>query len=229
MTGDKVEEVVLLCSSKLPACYRLITNPAFLTLSKTSGLKTIFVDDEHTRHLLIQVDVTTLPLLILKIDDDILHVKNVGYIMKVLHDLNKKKSQQPVPETSSVPQPNQLFRVQTPYKNEEFSVSFISCDKFMTEDNRFDLTVISENCRKVHFENESYVSVNVTNINSLKQLIPLLQDKRRILTVSKTKRLADLVAAMCMYYIQSSTLDEIQNTTSIPKKTLVDLFDIADE
>lgn len=228
---NKIEEIILICSTQLPSCSQLLNNNNFKYVIQSLPMKILLVDDEHTKNLLLSVNITILPLLLLKIGEDVLEVKKASYILKVLEDLDeKKKKHQEIPvQQDIVPIQKQLFKPQVIYKNDDYTISFIGCDKFMTMDDSFDLTVVSENCRKVHFENENYVAVNVTNVNSLKKLVPLLTTKKNILTVSKTKRLCDLVSAMCMFYIHHSSLEEIQNTTAIPKKTLVDLFSITDE
>jgi hypothetical protein len=220
---DKIEELVLFCSSQLPACYNLLSSNTFKQLAQMFSIKILLVDDEHTKNMLLSANVTTLPLLIMKIGEDILEVKKSSYILKVLEDLKNKK----VDEEPEIQKP--LFSAQTVYKTDDFVIFYISCDKFTTNDN-FDLTIVSENCRKVHFENDNHVVVNATNVNSLKKIVPLLDGNiRTILTVSRTKRLADLVFAMCMFYLQQSNIDEIQNATSLSKKTLMDLLDITED
>jgi hypothetical protein len=226
---NPIEELVLICSSKLPACSRLLNDEIFKTSLQTLPVKLLFVDDEYTKMTLLKVNVATLPLMILKIGEDILEVKHVNYILKVLEDLlNKQQQTTTVVALKKPEEEKQLFKAQVLYKTDDFIVSFINCDKFMTAEECFDLVIMSENCRKVHFQNENHIIVNGTNVNSLRKIVPFLteKEKKNILVVSKTKRLADLVSSLCMFYIQQSGIDEIQNTTSIPKKTLLDLFDI---
>jgi hypothetical protein len=243
ISNKHIEEIILICSTKLPACQKLLDSGRFkLSVMKLQNMKMLTVDDEHTRNLLMKANVYSLPLLLLKIEEDVLEVKNASYILKVLEEINKNHQpstekevhthvmQMKPPETISVDASNQLFKAQMVYKTDNIIISYIGCEKFVSMDNKFDLTIVSENCRKVHFENENYVLVNVTNISSLKTVIPILLSKYEqkqnlnILTVSRTKRLADIISAMCMFYIQHNTLDEIQASTTISRKILMELF-----
>lgn len=216
-----IEEIVLMCSPAMPSGFRLLNDDKFKQLSQSLPIKFIFVDDEHTKNLLIKANITQLPFMILKIGDDILHVKGTNYILKALKDLESK--------TTKTDPHKQLFKTQAIYKSDNLEVSFIGCDKFMsTPDDTFDLTIISEACRKVHFEQDNLVIVNSTNIVSLKKLIPLLKDKRSVLIVSKTRRLADIITGMCLF-IGGENLETIQTITTIPKKNLMDIFGLKDE
>lgn len=272
MYTNKIEELVLLYSTQLPACQSLLQNSSFKLFSQQLDLKFVVVDDETTRHMLLRANVTVLPLLLLKIGEDLLEVKTTKNILKVLSDLFQKKANetskkdlnkvydsttQLLPSDSSkqyvtrstvvnndddeeisVDSNQQLFKAQVVYKAETglgpLIISFMNCDKFMSLDNTFDLTVVNENCRKVHFESENYLSVNVTSITALRKITPVLINKFKqngklnILAVSKSKKLADILSAMCMFFIQHNTLDEIQAATNVPKKTLTDLLSLDD-
>lgn len=234
---SRIEELVLLCSTQLPACHRLLNDKIFTSISASSiPLKMLYVDDERTKNFLLKAKITSLPLLLMKIGDDILEVKQTSYILKVLKDFLNRPEYQVIQQhqikiqepREDEEKPQQLFKAQIVYRTDEITISFITCDKFMNLDDNFDLTIVSENCRKVHFESDNYITVNITNINSLKKLAPILMSKKNILTVSKTKRLSDLVTAMCMFYIHRNTLSEIHDETSVPKKTLTELLNITD-
>jgi len=236
MASNKLEEAVLLYSPRLPACQRLVKDVKFKMLVHNFPLKMLIVDDERTKSLLLKASVRILPLLLLNMGDDVLEVKTANNIIKVLEDLlkipNREDDQDHMDTPRNLPlenNPQQSFKAQLVYKTDLVDVSFINCDKFIAQDNTFDLTIVNETCRKVHFESENYVTVNVTSISSLKKIIPVLLElynhkkKLNVLAVSKSKRLADIITAICMFYIYHINLDDIQLSTSISKKTLTDL------
>jgi hypothetical protein len=250
MTSNKLEEAVLLYSPRLPACQALLNNVNFKMLVHKLPLKMLIIDDERTKHFLLKANIRTVPMLLLNMGDDVLEVKTGNNIIKVLEDLtrlpqlhetheqtsqNNQVAQRRLREASDfddqIPNDNnqQLFKAQVIYKTATVSISYINCDKFMSQDNAFDLTIVNETCRKVHFETENYITVNVTNMPSLKKIIPVLlniyeqKKKLNVLAVSKSKRLADIITAICMFFIHHHNLDDIQSSTSISKKTLSDL------
>lgn len=226
-----MKELVLIFSPSLPASKKLITNPRFLEMikfiSRHVSVKNVVVEDEKTRNLLVQVKRIHIPLLLIDTGEDIIEINRVNYIMKFLTDLEQNLKSHHAPATSAVTEESLEEEgeegLATPvYKN----VFYIDCDKSSeVRLDRFDAVIVSEACKKVHFEDENVTYVNTTNISSMRKILALLDENKQFLIISKDKRLADIVVAMLMFHVENKTLAETETTTGIVlKKPLRDLF-----
>lgn len=226
-----MKELVLMFSPSLPASKKLISNSKFIELMKYVSqhvpVKNVVVGDEKTRSLLLKAKRTQIPLLLIDTGEDIIEINRVNYIMKFLIDLetNIKAHTNTRRDNTSTERDfnDDDEELTTPvYKN----VFFVDCDKSNNVRlNKFDSVIISETCKKVHFEDDNITYVNTTNLASMKKIIGLLDENKKVLIISKDKRLADIVVAMLMFHVEKKTLAETEKTAGIVlKRPLRDLF-----
>ena len=216
-----MKELVLIFSPSLPASKKLITNQDFLKLIKFISqhvpVRNVVVEDEKTRALLIKVKRNCIPLLLIDTGEDVMEIKRVSFIMKFLTDLESNI------KAHSNKKPQYEEELVTPvYKN----VFFIECSKSSdVQFSKFDSVIISETCKKVHFEDSSVTFVDTTNLSSMKKILNLLSENKKLLIISKDKRLADIVVALVMFHVEKKSLAETEKSiNTIFKKPLRDLF-----
>lgn len=217
-----MKELVLVISPSLSASRRLITDEnfekMFKYISQKISFKILQLNDEKTRQLFLKSNRKKVPVLFVDTgEEEIIELVNNTRIINFLNDIVKNIK-------AHVSSTNKLVSNSATqlYNN----IFFVDCDRFDEVDfEMFDLIIISENC-EITIDHENIITTNPINAVSLIKIKPLLDSEKRILVVSKGKRLAYIVIAMFMYFIEEKSLDDIEESLSIGihKKPLKEIF-----
>lgn len=248
-----MKEIVLVASTddQLRACKSLITNPKFRELVNLlrTPFKTLLVNDERTKNILIRSNKSYIPFLFIDTEEGIMDVKGVSNILKFLGDMirsqqiterqsntkiNLPKMETLTEEDESIIDKEDL-EDSLMYRNTSHSVYYIECEKYIDGlDKMFTHVIIAESCKKVRPAGNNVYLINTTNIKSLKSLLPIFTDPTErqpsILVISKNDKLAAIMISLVMFYIEHRSIEDIQKATNlIIKKPLLDLFMIPEE
>lgn len=248
-----MKEVVLIVAPNMESSSKLLQNPLLYKIK--TPIKHLIVDDEMTKNMLLNANIITLPIIIVDTGDGHLMIKGVSNILKFLEDIiNSETVNKPV-KVIDYSRPTDYIREEletieeddednTSFKPEKYySTSNSSCvffiDYISTENydyNSIDRLnynlVLSQNSRgNLSDLKDNLFVVSYTDVNLLKDLLRTLnkinndEKQYKILVISKTKKLPEIVAAMIMYNIEKKDIRFIENLLNIQiKKTHQSLF-----